>query len=1083
MGYRDNPINRPVGVKILRDIYDLIYLKNPGSRRNSTKRLATDNSQMPEIVSNFKQNAGRIVMMMRRFMTGNTHVQTSNAGDSGIFICNPIAFGEAGRTGGGASGPDMSKARGCGRRDFLWWWEFTDFGLYNNPQNWASSIGMESWQRNLHDPTYRNDSFQVVVGRIRCNQVNTCDPQNGGCGTTWRGTGQCPSPYCETKRTKTVGGCGKESYAIFKVNAKHPLRDYWTTGMRHQEAGTTHQFVNGAPIAGASSEMPPKVVGILNNNNFVEDNSSSTNFYRIFYAGLPPENTYLSTQNECLKYIPYLQLGYSSLSDIDNSRPGGYVCNSCGIERMAPVNENFNTPFNVYVRQTFYDVSNYPGDQHGGLCRNIGDVAGTYAGLSGNFGCNCGGTFEPRLKIPAIPDEQLVIYNAIRQAQRRDMEGTTRQLGSTGGFQTIGEGSGQSSDYATYARGAVSNQFTQAVYAEYGVPAINRATSTYTKIKSLQTLRIKNAYPATIPLSMCRYAFVRSVLSVCNNPTHTNVSWRYPGSNVNNVTNFQPLIDRNGRAMDYCPSCGANGDPKFIAPHPQKFIMPPMPYTIMNQQPLTENDAVGILPNGAMMAQAFADRPQWSIVVKSQTDTQERYNLRIELPQVYLGDIVPEEFTPQPPQPVSDRNIEGFTCPNERAGPLEYESTWIIDNSTTALPTPSPDSLNDDQTLITADYSAGDTEITVLNPERISPGDYINSDGISIGTQVETISGGVLTLSLPIVEASGNLDAATGRPGMMSTFTSPRVATIVPNPLASQGALSCCAGGSNNYTFALTEGKSAEAYYSSVAGRWVDISPLVTNHRGEQTPRWTQFPEITGVDTGGGNIEWTGAGLTGFPINASLQYMMDRNIASNYERQSETGYDYCHINSSQIPANQLVQDWTGKTNNSLSAILTSRAPGGNSAIIQGSHRIELAESTIIPQNNLEVRYYRCRECEAISQVGQAAAARGEASSLLEALQSDTYYPGYAAIRHYINTGQLQSLDRLIAPDGSLQLLPTQTSGLSQGYFEGAVNWEITPTTDVTEENQVQRQVTIPGGWWKWALRFRAELVEGGDYRY
>ncbi len=128
--------------------------------------------------------------------------------------------------------------------------------------------------------------------------------------------------------------------------------------------------------------------------------------------------------------------------------------------------------------------------------------------------------------------------------------------------------------------------------------------------------------------------------------------------------------------------------------------------------------------------------------------------------------------------------------------------------------------------------------------------------------------------------------------------------------------------------------------------------------------------------------------------------------------------------------------------------------------------------------------YLCRECEAISQVGQAAAARGEASTLLEALQSGRYYPGYAAIQHYINTGQLQSLDNLISPSGDLQLLPSRTSGLSQGYFEGAVAWETEPGTDsVAAEGGVSREVTIPAGWWKWALRFRAELVEGGDYRY
>lgn len=46
-----------------------------------------------------------------------------------------------------------------------------------------------------------------------------------------------------------------------------------------------------------------------------------------------------------------------------------------------------------------------------------------------------------------------------------------------------------------------------------------------------------------------------------------------------------------------------------------------------------------------------------------------------------------------------------------------------------------------------------------------------------------------------------------------------------------------------------------------------------------------------------------------------------------------------------------------------------------------------------------------------------------------------------------------------------------------------MQWEIEPTTDVVEESGQGRQVAIPGGWWKWALRFRAELVEGGDYRF
>lgn len=86
-----------------------------------------------------------------------------------------------------------------------------------------------------------------------------------------------------------------------------------------------------------------------------------------------------------------------------------------------------------------------------------------------------------------------------------------------------------------------------------------------------------------------------------------------------------------------------------------------------------------------------------------------------------------------------------------------------------------------------------------------------------MGTQAVAITGGVITISNPVVRAAGNLDAATGRPTQITIFTAPRVAEIVKNPLAATGAegsMSCCSGAPNNYTFAVTEGKSAEAYFS-----------------------------------------------------------------------------------------------------------------------------------------------------------------------------------------------------------------------------------------------------------------------------
>jgi hypothetical protein len=1092
MGYRDNPINRPTGVRILRDIYDLIYLKNPGSGTNSANRLATENSQMPQIVSNFKQNAPRIVMMMRRFMTGNTHVQTSNAGDSGIFICNPIPFGLAGTTGGGARGAEASASgeRGCGRRDFLWWWEFADFGVYNNYSNWGHSVGLVAWSANLHDPTYRNQNFQLAVARIRCNTVNTCDPESGGCGNTWRGSGSCPSPYCRNSRPKSAG-CGRENYAIFKISLNDPLRNYWTTGARHQNSlGETTQYVNGAPIAGANNEMPPKMVGVLNNNRFVEDPASSVNYYRFYWAGLPPENTYLSTQESCLKHIPYLQVGYRSLQDTINTRPNGYTCNLCAKERFAPLN---GADFDVVVRPTFATDTDSFVDQSGGLCKNIGDRSASYAGVSGQFGCACGGVFEPNLKIPAFPANLKTIHDAIVAAQKADMDASTVSSYARDTRGGLRAGSGTSSGWATSQRGDVRQENTRAVYQQYGTDLVRDATSMYNRIKELQTLRRKNAFPATFPVSMCRYGFVRDVLKVCKNPTgsHQNHQWRMPGSNTTYTNSFVPLIDGNGQAMDYCPVCGANGDPKHIQPHPERWICPTQPYTIMNRQPLTEEDAVGLLPGGQAMAQAVAEKPQWSIVVKSQTDMQERYNLRIELPQIYLGDIVPSGFQPQPsPPPSSGRDYESFVCPNERAGPLEYEINWLNTNTTSAQPAPSADSLREDQTLITENYRVGESELSVSHPERISVGDYINADGVRVGTSVTAIAGNRVTISTQIMPAQGNLDAATGRPAQITEFVAPQVATIVQNPISQTldpdspfagVPISCCSGRGSNYLFLVTEGRSREAYYSTTYRRWIDISPLVQYADGTVGQRWTQFPAVTGtLETTG--VNWTGAGLADdIPLNASLERMQSEGIPSDYTQQSETGYDFCHLDDDDLPQAALMQDMFGLANRALRQVMTVRTEGFSS-VIQGTHRIRMVESQVIPQNNLAVNYYQCSECERISQIGQAAAARGQASSLREALENNLYYPGYAAITHYINTGQLER-STLFAPDGNIQLLPTITSGLSQGYLEGAVQWEIEPTTDVVEESGQARQVAIPGGWWKWALRFRAELVEGGDYRF
>ena len=63
MAYPDNPMNCR-GQRILQDIFDLIYLKNPTGKPNNLI-IWLNNRQMPEVVSNFKVLG--IVMLMRRF--------------------------------------------------------------------------------------------------------------------------------------------------------------------------------------------------------------------------------------------------------------------------------------------------------------------------------------------------------------------------------------------------------------------------------------------------------------------------------------------------------------------------------------------------------------------------------------------------------------------------------------------------------------------------------------------------------------------------------------------------------------------------------------------------------------------------------------------------------------------------------------------------------------------------------------------------------------------------------------------------------------------------------------------------------
>ena len=1068
MGYPENTSVSPVGQQLLNDIFDLIYLQSEDAK-NKTTRMINNSSQMPEVVQNFKTNAARIVTLMKRFMKGNTHINRADAGDSGVFVCNPLWLGFDSPL---TPQPPANEV-GCGRRDHLWWWEWLDFGVYDSYTEWGSSIGLNTWPHNYVDSTW--DQGQVIVARLRCNTVNTCDAQDGGCGTTWHGSSECPNPVCTTKRKTTVG-CGKTSYAIFHTKVDKPVSSYWTFS-------TGPQFRNGAPVTGAISEMPRNTVSIIRGSSAADDSSASKFFYRFYWQGLPPVNTYLSTFNQCLMHIPYIQIGYRSLAQQDNTRPCGYTCNECEKERFAPPwNESsplvWNNPFDIHTRLTAFTASSpqWQGDQHGGLCKNIGDVPGTYAGLSGTFGCICGGIYEPNLKVNAIPDEDMVINNALIAAGETTISGTTTGYGSS---VRATAGSGRTSNMSIYGRGSVDDAARKAVMRQYGSARVTEATIAVQKVKAMQIMRRNNAFPFTVPLSKMRYSFVHSPLKICKNPAHPSVTWRNPSTGENEIgSNFQPLIHSStGEVMDYCPQCGITGDAKFITMHPQKWLAPARPLTITSSQPLTRDNTMGVVGvGGAAYPQTFLERPQWTLVLRDLTDEQERYNIRLELPQAYIGDIIPSAFTPQPPPPTSANRPEGFTCPNERQGPLAAEMIWLQNLVSPTVTNITTEDLQDNELLVISKVTAGDEEVMVSNPERANATDYITGGPFGVGTQIINIDGNKLTLNTPAQTVRGTARDARGVVIDVTEFEPPFAIRLVRNDTSANPLLPTCCNGvqSNQYTFLVTEGKSASGFYSRPARAWVDTSPLV-NYGDRKGLRWTEVDADAARRT---NAIHTDLGVMQTQFRSDITPESFAGVSGDSIR---TGYmelpspilygdeyQWCDLDSSL--QNQMVQDMFANANRMLRAVLIERG-GGSNYQIEGSHTITLVEEEEIPQSGLIVKSYKCRTCESIANIGQAAIARGTAATLIEALQNETYYPGYAAIRYYQQVGQMERDNRIIQSDNTIEIKPTLAGRVTQGYLEGAVEWE--------KKNLDGN----PPSWYNWAIRFRTELAEGGDYRY
>ena len=120
MPYESNPYNSTEGREMVRKIFHNLFLND-----GSTMKL----DSAKENVAYFRGVGGerlhQTVSIMKNFIRGFRHKAYQTSLNSGILIC-PY----------------------CYRRDFMWLWEFVDFGLRNENYDWTSSVepDKKSWE-------------------------------------------------------------------------------------------------------------------------------------------------------------------------------------------------------------------------------------------------------------------------------------------------------------------------------------------------------------------------------------------------------------------------------------------------------------------------------------------------------------------------------------------------------------------------------------------------------------------------------------------------------------------------------------------------------------------------------------------------------------------------------------------------------------------------------------------------------------------------------------------------------------------------------------------------------------------------
>jgi len=333
--YEDYPFYSAQGQRIMLDIFEGIYKTD---ENDATQIYTGDQKKM---VEHFMKNKVGIVYNIRKFLSSYTPISPDDSFESGIYICDP-------------------SMGGCGRRDFIYNWEFVDFGVYGNMKTWHGNVDL------MRNRTLGQNGFMVMT-RARCNPYVVCLD----CGEQWatNNTGANVCIYCN-KSNVQIGGCGKEVYA------KHMVKEATVSNL---------QAENQSMVEDA------KYVMVIQNKGTVAKLEGGRPFaYRLVYGG-PAADTQINSFEEACEYIPTLEVGYQIGGF---RRPYGFECDVCQHERFFPPPSS-SEPFGQAMSESNIDTnwthhSSRP--QTGGIYSPIGKNGTNKCTEDG-----CHGTYQPMM--------------------------------------------------------------------------------------------------------------------------------------------------------------------------------------------------------------------------------------------------------------------------------------------------------------------------------------------------------------------------------------------------------------------------------------------------------------------------------------------------------------------------------------------------------------------------------------------------------------------------------------------------------------------------------------------------------------